>query len=82
MTTRVCLIDDCGVQARAGRPLCDHHWDLLPAGLQDSIAEAGRLRLPLSHRHYTTFAVAYAKARTAPRHPTADLTLEGRSSAV
>lgn len=82
MKTAVCLIDDCGVHARDGRPLCDRHWDLLPAGLQDSIGEARRLRLPLSHHHYTSVAVAYAKARTAPRHRVADQHLEGRSTAV
>lgn len=82
MKPAVCLIDTCGDQARGGRPLCGRHWDLLPAGLQDSIAEAARLRLPLSHHHYTSVAVAYAKARTASPHPAAQHTLEGPSQAV
>lgn len=82
MSAAVCLIDTCGDQARDGRPLCDRHWGLLPPGLQGSIEEARRLRLPLSLRNYTLIAVAHAKARTTPRHPLADHPLEGPSQAV
>lgn len=67
MTPAVCLIDDCGVQARDSRPLCDRHWGLLPAGLQDTIGEARRLRQALSLREYTSVAVAQAKLASARR---------------
>lgn len=57
-----CVIDTCPEDAITGAPLCAGHWAHVPVGLKDSIAEARRLKCPLSLSSYTTVAIAVAKA--------------------